>query len=69
MRKSQSRGRSSFYDIWLRQQPPDRQRELLAAERAYLGAADSPTGERVAVAKDFMTAFRGVAELDPGTAT
>jgi len=62
-------GRSSFYNRWLREQPADRQRELVAAERAYLGVAGSPTGERVAVAKDYMSALRGVAELDPGTAT
>jgi hypothetical protein len=69
MRQSQSRGRSAFYSSWLQQQPADHQRELLAAERAYLGAAESPTGERVAVAKDYMSALRGVAEVDPTTAT
>jgi hypothetical protein len=67
--RSQHVGRTAFYSNWLREQPADRQRELLAAERAYLGVAGSPTGERVAVAKDYMSALRGVAELDPGTAT
>jgi hypothetical protein len=62
-------GRTAFYSNWLREQPADRQRELLAAERAYLGAVESPTGARVAAAKDYMSALRGVAELDPGTAT
>jgi hypothetical protein len=62
-------GRSSFYSSWLQQQPADRQRELLAAERAYLGTVESPTGVRVAAAKDHLTALRGVAEVDPSTAT
>ena len=62
-------GRGSFYNSWLRQQPPDRQRELLAAERTYLGTVKSPTGVRVAAAKDHFTALRGVAEVDPSTAT
>jgi hypothetical protein len=62
-------GRSSFYSSWLQQQPVNRQRELLAAERAYLGAAESPTGARVAAAKDYMSALRGVAAVDPPTAT
>jgi hypothetical protein len=62
-------GRSSFYSAWLQQQPADRQRKLLAAERSYLDAAGSPTGARMATAKDFMTAFRGISAVDPPAAT
>jgi hypothetical protein len=61
--------RSVAYSAWLSQQPPERQRELIAAERAYLRDANAPTSPEVATAKDFFAALRGVAAVDPDAAT
>jgi hypothetical protein len=67
--RPQQYGRSRLYSRWLEQQPRERQRELVAAERAYVAAVERASGTRVAAAKDFMAAFGGVAEVDPPTAT
>ena len=47
------------YDAWLRQQTPQRQRELVAAEAAYLRAVNSPTGGRAASAVAYSESLRG----------
>jgi hypothetical protein len=54
-----STGRSAFYNEWLRQQPPERQRELVAAERGYLHAVDNPTGGRIAASVAYAESMRG----------
>ena len=54
-----ARGRSLAFNEYLTQQPPERQREILAAERRYLWSVNNPTGRPVADAMAFADSLKG----------
>jgi hypothetical protein len=54
-----TKGRSAAFQDYLRQQSPERQREILAGEQRFLYAVSNPIGTRVAAAVDFAQGLRG----------
>jgi hypothetical protein len=58
-------GRSATYHDWLKQQTPERRRELQIAERNYVRTVAAPTGVKLATAVAYAESMQA---LDPAPA-